>query len=376
MAEIKRPEILAPAGSFEKMKFAFEYGADAVYAAVEGFSLRSFAGNFTLQEAERAVDYARGIKKNIYITVNVYPRSFEIKSLKKHLEFIARIKPDGIIISDLGVLSLARDYASKIPVHISVQANNVNYEQVKMWKKLGASRIILARELSIEEVKTIRKEVPDIELELFVHGAVCMSYSGRCLLSNYLTLRDANRGECTQPCRWKYTLEEEKRPGEHMSVFEDERGAYIFNSKDLCLIEKIPELAEAGIDSFKIEGRMKGIAYAASTSYAYKKALDDFLSGKPFDALLKDELDTISHREYTTGFVFDDGKLKESYESSDYISAARFAGYISGVSENNYRIESKHTIRVNDKIEIFTPRGKIFEAKVLSIKNSDSEDIT
>ncbi|MFP4465529.1 MAG: peptidase U32 family protein [Candidatus Goldiibacteriota bacterium] len=372
---MKKPEILAPAGNFEKMKFAFEYGADAVYAAAEGFSLRSFAGNFKYEEMERAVEYAHGIGKKIYAAVNIYPRSFELEAAAKHLEFIGGIKADGIIVSDLGMLSLVKKHAPKIPVHISVQANNVNYEQIRMWKELGASRVILARELSIDEITVIRKKVPEIELEMFVHGAICMSYSGRCLLSNYLTFRDANRGECTQPCRWNYTLEEKKRPGEHIPVFEDERGTYIFNSKDLRLIEKIPELVNAGIDSFKIEGRMKGISYAAVTSYAYKKALNDFIAGKSFDPVLKEELETISHREYTTGFVFDDKQAKQAYKSSDYISTARFAGYVKEAgTENECLIEAKHTIRINDSMEVFTPKGKIFTAEVQSIKNEEGEE--
>ena len=277
------PEILSPAGDFENLKINFAYGADAVYLSGQNYSLRNFASNFDDDGLKSAVGYAHSLEKKAYVTVNVFPRNADLAGIEAHLDFLKTIKPDAIIISDLGVLSIAKERCPQIPVHVSVQANNLNHREVKLWHSLGASRIILARELSINEIKEIHEAVPEMELEVFVHGAVCMSYSGRCLLSDYMTGRSANSGECTQSCRWSYKLIEEKRPGEYMEISQDNRGTYIMNSKDLCLINRLREFIEAGVISFKIEGRMKGSHYCAVTAFAYKQGLMSALKGEPAD---------------------------------------------------------------------------------------------
>jgi U32 family peptidase len=371
---MKRPELLSPAGDLEKLIIAFEYGADAVYASGKEFGLRSFAGNFTDKELEQAVKLAREKGKKIYITVNVFPHNKDIPEIEKHISFLKKIKPDAMIISDLGVFSIARERAPEIPVHISVQANNVNFREVEMWKKLGASRIILARELKISEIREIREKAEGIELELFVHGAICMSLSGRCLLSNYLTGRDANMGECAQSCRWSYKLMEEKRPGEYLPVIEDCGGTYIFNSKDLCTIEHIPELMEAGIDSFKIEGRMKSSHYVAVTTAVYKKAMDAYIRAPDkytFDPLLYEELEKVSHRQYFRGFYFDHEPVKQHYASSKYEATRKFAGYVKESAGNSADIFVRNTFKTGDNLEIFSPSGKNFTLKVSGMKNTD-----
>jgi len=374
---MKKPELLAPAGDPEKLNIAFEYGADAVYASGREFGLRSFAGNFTDAELEQAVKETREKGKKIYITVNIFPRNKDIPGIEKHILYLKKIKPDAMIISDLGVFSLAREIAPEIPVHISVQANNMNYREVETWKKFGASRVILARELNIAEIREIRKKVPGIELELFVHGAICVSLSGRCLLSNYLTGRDANSGECAQSCRWSYELVEEKRPGEYMPVIEDERGTYIFNSKDLCTIKHIPELMEAGIDSFKIEGRMKSAHYTAVTTAVYKKAMDEYAAAPDkytFKPALYEELEKISHRQYFSGLYFSDDPIKQHYESSKYEATRKFIGYAKESAGNSAAVFVRNTFKTGENVEIFTPSGKNFLAKVSGIKNTDGTE--
>lgn len=371
---MKKPEILSPAGDLEKLIIAFEYGADAVYASGKDFGLRSYAGNFTDEELKTAVEITRAKGKKIYITVNIFPHNKDLPEIEKHIAYLKKLKVDAMIISDLGIFSAAREIAPEIPVHISVQANNLNYREVEMWKKLGAARIILARELKIDEILEIRKRVPDIELELFVHGAICMSLSGRCLLSNYLTGRDANKGECSQGCRWSYRLEEEKRPGEYMPVAEDNRGTYIFNSKDLCAIEHVPELIKAGIDSFKIEGRMKSAHYTAVTTAVYKKARDEYLRAPDkyvFDPLVYEELEKVSHRQYFPGFYFSNEPVKQYYESSKYEATRRFTGYVKESRENSVHAVVRNTFKTGDSLEIFTPSGKNFMIKVTGLKNTE-----
>lgn len=371
---MKRPELLSPAGDLEKLVIAFEYGADAVYASGKNFGLRSFAGNFTDAEMELAVKIAREKLRKIYITVNVFPHNQDIPEIEKHISFLKKIKPDAMIISDLGVFSIAREIAPEIPVHVSVQANNLNYREVEMWKKLGASRIILARELKLSDIKEIRKRVKGIELELFVHGAICMSLSGRCLLSNYLTNRDANKGECSQSCRWSYNLVEEKRPGEYLPVVEDDRGTYIFNSKDLCTIQHIPELIEAGIDSFKIEGRMKSVHYAAITTAVYKRTIEGYMAGPDkytFNHGLLEELEKVSHRKYFSGFYFNDVPTKQHLKSSKYEATRRFTGYIKDIEGKSAKIFVRNTFNTGEKVEIFTPSGDNIETRVFGIKNSE-----
>ncbi|MDF2570554.1 MAG: Peptidase family, partial [Sporomusa sp.] len=257
---MKKPELLAPAGNLEKLKMALIYGADAVYMSGKAFGLRAFSDNFDQIELEKGIDFAHRLGKKTYITINIFPHNEDLTELPDYIKSIAAMKADGIIVSDLGVFRIARNVAPSLPIHISTQANSTNWSTVQFWQELGASRVVLARELSLADIQLIRKKV-DLELEAFVHGAMCMSYSGRCLISNYLTGRDANRGECAQPCRWKYHLMEESRPGVYLPVLEDERGTYIFNSKDLCLLSHLPDLVESGLNSFKIEGRMKSVHY-------------------------------------------------------------------------------------------------------------------
>ena len=321
---MNKPEILAPAGSLAKLKYAVMYGADAVYIGGEAFSLRVAAKNFTLEEIKEGIEFAhqRGAKE--YITANIIPHNSDLDSFPDFVRQVASLGADAIIISDLGAFSIVREVAPELDIHVSTQANNTNYASANMWYKLGAKRVILARDLSFEEIKEIRSKTPsDMEIECFVHGAMCVSYSGRCLLSNYLTHRDSNRGACSHPCRWKYYLMEEKRPGEYMPVFENERGTFIFNSKDLCMIEHIPELMDAGVTSFKIEGRVKNELYIATVVKAYRDAVDAYFENKDNYKVNEDiltELTKVSHREYTDGFYF--GKPTERhqlYTSNTYI---------------------------------------------------------
>lgn len=373
---MKHPEILSPAGNLEKLQFAFAYGADAVYVAGKEFSLRSYAGNLSNEELDEAVKLSHKNKKKIYVTLNIFPYNNDIEGIKEYLYFLKSLNVDAIIVSDLGVFSVARELCPDIPIHISVQANNLNYKQIEMWKKLGAKRVILARELSYEDITEIRKTIPDIELEIFVHGAICISYSGRCLLSNYLTGRDSNKGECTQSCRWKYNLVEEKRPGEYLPVFEDNRGTYILNSKDLCTIKNLHKFIEIGIDSFKIEGRMKSAYYVAVTTSIYKKVRDEYLKNRDkykFDDKYFEELEKISHRPYTQGFYFKKDEIKQNYGFSDYISTFTYIGYILEDSfENTIKVIVKRTFKINDEIELFIPDGNSFTTKVLEIKNKEN----
>ena len=302
------PELLAPAGNFEKLRSALHFGADAVYLAGQTFGMRAAADNFTNDELEEAIAYARERGKKVYVTVNVMPREFELTDLKGYLEFLGIIKPDALIVADLGVFSLCREIIPHIPLHISTQAATVNSLSCKKWHEMGATRIVLARELSLEEIIKIRSEIPhSLELEAFIHGSMCVSFSGRCMLSEYFTGRDANRGACTQPCRWQYQFYEEKRPENVLSGEIYPEGSYIFGSKDLCMIKHVRELISAGIHSFKIEGRMKSSYYAAVTTNAYRVAIDHALGlgEKVDDEALMHELNSVSHREYCTGYFFD-----------------------------------------------------------------------
>lgn len=382
---MKIPEILSPAGNMEKLIFACKYGADAVYAAGRNFGLRSAAGNFTDEELIKAAAYIHSENKKIYITANIFPYNSDLKPMADYFAFLNELKVDGIIISDLGAFTIAKENAPRIPLHISVQANNLNYAEVKTWKKLGASRIILARELKFTDIKEIRDKCPDMELEIFVHGAICVSYSGRCMISQYLNNRDANHGDCSQGCRWKYRLEEEKRPGVYMDVQEDERGTYLFNSKDLCAIKELHKFIEIGIDSFKIEGRMKSIHYAAITAGAYKKAVDQYIKEKEnykFDESLFEELLKVSHREFTDGFYFPDKDITQNTITSDYTASSKYAGFIKTVDETSkngiYKVlaDIKNTIKIGDVIELVTPALMSTNAVVKSILELDGKHLT
>jgi U32 family peptidase len=327
---MKKPELLAPAGDFEKLKTAIHYGADAVYLGDSRFSLRGKAGNFNPDELRRAVNYAHVQKIKVYITVNIFPHNKDMNFIKEHIEFIKDIRPDGVILTDPGVFMMFRNLAPEVNLHISTQANITNAESAKFWEGLGAKRLVLSRELSINEIKEIR-DVVSLELEVFVHGSICISYSGRCYISSFLTSRSANTGECTNSCRWNYTLMEEKRKGEHFPVFEDDRGTYLMSSKDLCMIEHLPLLVDAGIDSFKIEGRMKGINYVAGVVKTYREAVDTACKGKVYNINPRwsRELSMFSSRGYTTGMFL--GKQPEedyNFDETSYRMSHELVGVI------------------------------------------------
>lgn len=360
----KIPELLAPAGNMECIRAAFVYGADAVYLAAKRFGLRAFADNFELDEITQAVNYAHNLGKKVYVTMNIFAHNKDIDELEGQVQFISETGIDAVIVSDPGILSYLIDLKPSFDIHLSTQANTTNWRSATFWHKLGVKRIILSRELTIEEIVRIRQNTPrTLELECFVHGSMCVAYSGRCALSNYLTGRDANRGECAQPCRWKYYLTEEKRPGDYMPIVEDERGTYILNSKDLCMIEHIKALADAGIDSFKIEGRMKGIYYVASVVRAYRHELDSYSLNRShylFNEKSLDELGKVSHRSYTTGFFFGpptgDAQV---YESSAYTKTYDFAGIVMEyiTDENMMIVEQRNNFAVGDEMEIMFPNG-------------------
>lgn len=357
----KKPELLAPAGNMEKMKMALLYGADAVYLGGQMFGLRAFGGNFTQEELKEAVDFAHALQKKVYVTVNIFPHNSDIDKLPDYLRYLASIKVDAILVADLGVFSMGRKLVPELPIHISTQANSTNWAAVNAWQELGAERVVLAREMSLKEIREIRKKC-SVELEMFIHGAMCISYSGRCLLSNYFTGRDSNRGSCAQPCRWKYALVEETRPGQYFPIMEDDRGSYIFNSKDMCLMPNLAEIIESGIDSLKIEGRMKSVHYAASVTKAYRMAIDSYFAN-PERFSVKDEwleeLDKVSHRAYTTGFYYGNPTEKDQiYANSSYQQTSDFVGLVLDYDETTgwATVEQRNNMKVGQEIEIFQPK--------------------
>ena len=375
----KKPELLAPAGTMEKLQMALAYGADAAYLGGAQFGLRAFGGNFTNEEIRAAVNLAHGVGKKIYVTVNVFPHNDDLVSLPDYLRFLADVEVDAVLVADLGVFILAREVAPQLPVHISTQANNVNWRTVRAWQELGAERVVLARELSREEIREIRRHT-DVELELFVHGAMCISYSGRCLLSSYFTGRDANRGGCAQSCRWKYALVEESRPGECYPIEEDARGTYIMNSKDLCLLPYLDEVVDSGIDSLKIEGRMKSVHYVASVVKAYRMALDACLTDTSYKVREEwlTELEKVSHRSYTTGFFF--GKTTEAdqiYGSSSYEQTSDFVGLVRAYDEKTKiaAVEQRNNMKLGQEIEIFQPVGAAFRQKLAEMWDTEGQEI-
>ncbi len=375
----KKPELLAPAGTMEKLQMALAYGADAAYLGGAQFGLRAFGGNFTNEEIRAAVNLAHGVGKKIYVTVNVFPHNDDLVSLPDYLRFLADVEVDAVLVADLGVFMLAREVAPQLPVHISTQANNVNWRTVRAWQELGAERVVLARELSREEIREIRRHT-DVELELFVHGAMCISYSGRCLLSSYFTGRDANRGGCAQSCRWKYALVEESRPGECYPIEEDARGTYIMNSKDLCLLPYLDEVVDSGIDSLKIEGRMKSVHYVASVVKAYRMALDACLTDTSYKVREEwlTELEKVSHRSYTTGFFF--GKTTEAdqiYGSSSYEQTSDFVGLVRAYDEKTKiaAVEQRNNMKLGQEIEIFQPVGASFRQKLAEMWDTEGQEI-
>lgn len=377
---MKKPELLAPAGNMEKLKMALLYGADAVYLGGKAFGLRAFGGNFTNEELQEAVDFAHKLGKKIYVTVNIFPHNSDIAKLPAYLTFLNEIKVDAILVADLGVFTMAKEYAPDVELHISTQANNTNWAAVNAWAELGASRVVLAREMSLEEIKDIREKC-SVELEMFVHGAMCISYSGRCLMSNYLTGRDANRGSCAQPCRWNYALVEEKRPGQYFSVLEDERGTYIFNSKDMCLLPYLPDVIASGVDSLKIEGRMKSVHYAASVVKAYREAIDSYFAAPEQFEVKKEwveELDKVSHRAYTTGFYYGRPTEKDQiYGTSSYTQTSDFVGLVLDYDEKTgfATVEQRNNMKVGQEIEIFQPHLAGYRQILQEMYNDEGEAI-
>ncbi len=357
---MKKAELLAPAGNMEKLKTALYFGADAVYLGGEKFNLRALSDNFSLAEMKEAVEYTHSLGKKVYVTLNLIAHNSDLEGLAEYVKYLELIGVDGVIVADLGVLQIVSENTN-LNISVSTQASNTNWRSVKMWQKLGAIRVVLAREVSLEDIVAIRKNVPDIEIEIFVHGAMCMSISGRCLLSNYMTGRDANRGSCAQPCRWEYNLVEEKRPGEYFPVYEDERGSYIFNSKDLCTIEFIDKLLEAGIDSLKIEGRMKGIYYVANAVKVYREALDSYYSGNyQFNPEWIKELQSASNRSYTSGFYLNKpDSTAHNYETANYFQTHQMlAKVIEKIDENEYILEIRNQIKTGEEIEIIRPNSR------------------
>lgn len=378
---MRKPELLIPASSLEVLKVAVMYGADAVYIGGEVFGLRAKAKNFSLEEMKEGVEFAHTHGVKVYVTANILAHNKDLAGVREYFAQLRDIvKPDALIISDPGIFTIAKEVCPEIERHISTQANNTNYGTYLFWYGLGAKRVVSARELSLEEIKEIRANIPDdLEIETFVHGAMCISYSGRCLLSNYFTGRDANQGACTHPCRWKYAVVEETRPGEYMPVYENERGTYIFNSKDLCMIEHIPELIDAGIDSFKIEGRMKTALYVATVARTYRKAIDDYLEDpelyrKNMPWYL-DQISNCTYRQFTTGFYFgrpdDEAQI---YDSNTYVREYTYLGIIGGERDGMYRIEQRNKFSVGETIELMKPNGDNIEVTVKKIVDEDGNE--
>lgn len=360
----KKPELLAPAGDMERLKMAVLYGADAVYLAGTSFGMRSFAGNFSPEELPKAVQYAHDHGVKVHVTVNTMPRNNELTGLPEHLERLNDCGVDALIVADLGVFRAAEKYAPRCERHISTQVSIANYNCANAWFELGAKRVVLARELSLEEIRTIRRNTPkDLEIETFAHGAMCVSYSGRCLLSNYMTGRDSNRGACAQPCRYQYALMEEKRPGEYFPVFEDEKGTYIMNSRDMCMIDHIDDLMKAGVDCLKIEGRAKSAYYAAIVTGAYRHVIDDVAAGREVDPIWRDEVEHVSHRRYATGFFY--GQPGQYYQNSRYIRDWQVCAIVTDCDENGLATLSlRNKFSAGDEVELVGPDLRPFPLKV------------
>lgn len=378
----RHPELLIPASSLEVLKIAVIYGADAVYIGGEVFGLRAKAKNFSMEDMAEGIQFAHEHGVKVYVTANILAHNGDLEGVREYFTQLKEIKPDALIISDPGIYTIAKEICPEIERHISTQANNTNYGTYQFWWNQGAKRVVTARELSLNEIAEIRKNIPDeMEIETFVHGAMCISYSGRCLLSNYFTGRDANQGACTHPCRWKYAVVEEKRPGEYLPVYENERGTYIFNSKDLCMIEYIPELIEAGIDSFKIEGRMKTALYVATVARTYRKAIDDYLTSpekykENMDWYLE-QISNCTYRQFTTGFFF--GKPSEEsqiYDNNTYIKEYTYLGIVGERNEEGlYQIEQRNKFSVGEQIEVMKPDGRNIPVTVKRIVDEDGNEM-
>ena len=378
MRRIQKPELLAPAGNMEKLHMALLYGADAVYLGGKMFGLRAFASNFSLAEMDEAVAFAHSLHKKVYVTVNIFAHNEDINNLPDYLRSLQAIGVDALLISDFGVWSVAREIIPEMPLHVSTQANTTNWAAVKAWENLGASRVVLARELSFTEMKEIGKKT-EVELEAFVHGAMCISYSGRCWLSSYLTGRDGNRGACAQVCRWEFNLTEKNRPGEVYDVAGDEQGTYIMNSKDLCLLPYLLQLMEAGICSFKIEGRMKSAHYAASVVSVYRRAIDACWRDPQHYTVKQewlDELEKVSHRPYTTGFAL--GKpdaTAQVYTTSSYLQTHEFVGLVRDWDNGRLTVEQRNHMKEGETLEVFCPDGSLRTLVLKEMRNQDGEPI-
>ena len=377
---MRNTELLIPAGSLDVLKTAVVYGADAVYIGGEAFGLRAKAHNFSLEDMKEGVEFAhsRGVK--VYVTANILAHNDDLEGVEQYFEELKSVKPDALIISDPGVFAIAKRVLPEMELHVSTQANNTNYGTYLFWYQQGAKRVVSARELSLKEIREIRARIPeDMEIESFMHGAMCISYSGRCLLSNFFTGRDANQGACTHPCRWKFSIVEETRPGEYMPVYENERGTYIFNSKDLCMIEHIPELIDAGIDSFKIEGRMKTALYVATVARTYRKAIDDFKKDPELYRQnmewYKEEIGKCTYREFTTGFYFGKpGADAQIYDNNTYVKNFTYLGTVENVDERGFaKIEQKNKFSVGEMIEIMKPDGRNLQVEVKGIYDAEGQ---
>ena len=378
----RKLELLIPASNLEVLKVAVMYGADAVYIGGEAFGLRAKAKNFSLEDMKEGIEFAHERGCKVYVTANILAHNYDLDGAREYFQELKQIGPDALIISDPGMFTIAKEVWPEVDIHISTQANNTNYLTYQFWWKQGAKRVVSARELSLKEIRQIRDNIPDeMEIESFMHGAMCISYSGRCLLSSFMAGRDANRGECTHPCRWKYSVVEEQRPGQYMPVYENERGTYIFNSKDLCMIEHIPEMLDAGIDSFKIEGRMKTALYVATVARTYGLAIDEYLkdpelyrSRIPF---YKSEISKCTYRQYTTGFFF--GKPDENtqiYDTNTYVKEYTYLGVVGEINSSGlYGIEQRNKFSVGEEIEVMKPDGDNITVTVKRITDESGKDM-
>lgn len=378
---MRTPELLIPASSLEVLKTAVIFGADAVYIGGEAFGLRAKAKNFTKEDMQEGIDFAHKHGVKVYVTANILAHNRDLEGVESYFKELREMKPDALIIADPGVFAIAKSICPEIERHISTQANNTNYATYRFWYEQGAKRVVSARELSLAEIRKIRDRIPeDMEIETFVHGAMCISYSGRCLLSNYFTGRDANRGACTHPCRWKYAVVEETRPGEYMPVYENERGTFLFNSKDLCMIEHIPELLEAGIDSLKVEGRMKTALYVATVARTYRRAIDDYQKDPELYRKnlpwYRDQISNCTYRQFTTGFFF--GRPDENtqiYDSNTYVKEYTYLGIVGEKNVSGlYRIEQRNKFSVGETIEVMKPDGRNLEVRVKCITDEEGQE--
>ena len=379
MKKRKRVELLAPAGNMEKLKSAFHFGADACFIGGNAFNLRGMSSNFNNKELKQAIDYAHSLGKKVYVTLNIFAHNAEIEYMPRFIKKLEEYGADAAIVADLGVFQLVREYAPNLRIHVSTQANNTNWMSVKTWKEMGAKRVILAREMSLNEIKKIREKVPDVEIEVFIHGAMCMTYSGRCLLSNYFTGRDSNRGICAQDCRWNYKViaEGHEETGAH-DIIENEDGTFMFNAKDLCTIEFIDKIIEAGVDSLKIEGRMKSIYYNSTVVKQYKRALDSYYSGNyKYDEDWLKELKTISHRQYSNGFFLGPTTEKDqNYKTGlSYSQTYRLvANVLEKVDTNKYKIQIRNQVFATQELELVRPESEVVKFKVKNFFNTKKEE--